>query len=235
LEFNFETFEEKDGINELTKEKNSILDSIFSEIKKRACDNDFNELINVLKYYLSPSLNDLSLEKIKILESCIMKLKQGINKRKHSDSIRYCNWLNEKLDINLLASEQEEIRNKDKKKFHPIRPRRGDIYLAQLGENIGKEINNKHLVLIVQNNKGNLYGNTVVCIPISSSGKLYPPHEKIELKDIKSGRLDKIPSKAKTEQIHYLDKARLIHKVAELEPEAVKRICDRLKKNLDMA
>lgn len=118
--------------------------------------------------------------------------------------------------------------------MHPIRPRRGDIYLTQLGENIGKEINDKHLVLIVQNNKGNIFGNTVVCIPISSSGKLYSTHEKIELEDIKNGRLDKLPSKAKTEQIHYLDKARLIHKVAELSPESIERICDRLKKNLDI-
>lgn len=179
-------------------------------------------------------LNDLSLEEIEILESRIMEFKKSINKKKYKDSIRYCIWLKAKLDINLLAFEQEEERGKDIKGMHPIRPRRGEIYLTQLGENIGKEINNKHLVLILQNNKGNLFSNTVVCIPISSSTKLYPPHEKIELKDIKSGRLDKLPSKAKTEQIHYLDKARLIHKVAELQPESVERICERLKKNLDI-
>lgn len=174
------------------------------------------------------------MEEIKMLESCITDFKKEISKKKHKDSIRYCNWLNKKLEVNLLAAEQEILRSNDEKHFHPIRPRRGEIYLAQLGENIGKEINAKHLVLIVQNDKGNLFGNTVVCIPISSSTKLYPTHEKTEFKDIKEGRLDKIPSKAKTEQIQYLDKARLIHKVAELEPAKVKKICDRLKKNLDM-
>lgn len=179
-------------------------------------------------------LNDLSLGEIEMLESYIIALKRSINKKKYKDSIRYCEWIKTKLDINLLATEQDQNRNKDRKKMHPIRPRRGEVYLTQLGENIGKEINDKHLVLIVQNDKGNLFGSTVVCIPISSSTKLYTPHEKIELKDIKSGRLDKLPSKAKTEQIHYLDKARLIHKVAELEPEAIERICDRLKKNLDI-
>lgn len=179
-------------------------------------------------------LNDLSLDETKTLKLSIEDLKSSINKNKFKDSIRYCNWLKEKLDINLLSFEQEDIRNKDDKKMHPIRPRRGEIYLTQLGENIGKEINDKHLVVIIQNNKGNLFGNTVVCIPISSSGKLYPAHEKIELKDIKNGRLDKLPSKAKTEQIHYLDKSRLIHRVAELEPRALKRICNRLKINLDI-
>ena len=179
-------------------------------------------------------LNDLSLVEVETLESCIIELKKSISKKKYKDSIRYCEWLKTKLDINLLAAEQDEHRSKDREKMHPIRPRRGEIYLTQLGENIGKEINDKHLVLIVQNNKGNSFGNTVVCIPISSSTKLYPPHEKIEVKDIKSGKLDKIPSKEKTEQIHYLDKARLIHKVAELELEAIERICERLKKNLDI-
>ena len=215
-------------------EKDAELDVIFSEIKKRTSSSNFNELVCILKYYLWPSLNDLTLKEIEVLESSIAEFRQGVDKRKHNDAIRYCDWLNNKLNINLLAASQDQARAKDKKKFHPIRPRRGEIYLTQLGENIGKEINDKHLVLIVQNNKGNLYGNTVVCIPISSSGKLYPPHEKIELKDIKSGRLDKIPSKVKTEQIHYLDKARLIHRVAELEPEALERVFKRLMKNLDM-
>lgn len=217
------------------EERKRELDIIFSELTKRLSSSDFDELMAIFRYYLWPNLNDLSVKEIEMLESSISKLKSVIDKKRHRDSIRYCNWLNEKLDINLLASEQDETRNKHTKKFHPIRPRRGEIYLTQLGENIGKEINDRHLVLVVQNNKGNLFGNTVVCIPISSSPKLYQPHEKIELKDIKSGRLDKIPSKAKTEQIHYLDKARLIHRVAELKPGAVERICNRLKKNLDMA
>lgn len=234
MEPTYELSKEKSGISEEVEELYQ-LDRIFNEIREKASNSNFNELINIIEYYLSPNLNDLSLGEIEMLESCITRFKKVVNKIKYNDSIRYCNWLNEKLDINLIASQQDEIRNKDSKKFHPIRPRRGEIYLTQLGENIGKEINDQHLVLIIQNNRANLFGNTVVGIPISSSRKLYPSHEKIELEDIKSGRLDKLPSKAKTEQIHYLDKARLIHKVAELEPKAVTRICDRLKKNLDIS
>ncbi|MDX9916814.1 MAG: type II toxin-antitoxin system PemK/MazF family toxin [Gudongella sp.] len=191
-------------------------------------DGRFEESENI------KDINDLSLKEIDDIESCLRSLEQLIDTQKYSDCIRYLKWMKEKLDINRLAHEQDEKKKMDQKHMHPIRPRRGEIYLAQLGENIGKEINDKHLVLIVQNNKGNLYSNTVVCIPISSNSKLYYSHEKIELKDIKNGRLDKLPSKAKTEQIHYLDKARLIHKVAELESEAVERICVRLMKNLDI-
>lgn len=178
--------------------------------------------------------NNISLNEVNNLDFCLNNLKNGIDKYRYKDCIRYCNWIKEKIELNLLATEQELIRKNDKEKHHPIKPKRGDIFLTQLGENIGKEINDKHLVLIIQNNRGNLYSNTVVCVPLSGSGKLYSTHEKIEQEDIQKGRLDKLPSKAKTEQIHYIDKARLVHKVAELNPEAINRICNRIKKNLDM-
>jgi mRNA interferase MazF len=179
-------------------------------------------------------INDLSDEEISFLNTSITYFKVSITKNRYTDAKRYCDWLREKLDINSIAKEQDKQRLAFEKKHHPIRPRRGDIYLAQLGQNIGKEINDKHLVVIVQNNKANIFSNTIVVIPISSSGRLYDGHEKIEKKDIKMGRLDKLPSKAKTEQIQFLDKARLIHKVAELEETAMHRIMERLKKILDV-
>lgn len=226
--------DKKDLINDLTEEQTAEFKNVISQITTKINASSFDGIMEVLNYMISPSLNDLSLCEIQDLETSLVSFKNQITKEKHNDGIRYCNWLNTKLDINLLAKQQEKDRQADAKNYHPIRPRRGEVYLTQLGENIGKEINDQHLVLIVQNNKGNLYANTVVCIPISSSGKLYPTHEKIIAKDIKSGRLDKLPSKAKTEQIQFLDKARLIHKVAVLEDDLVDRICRRLKKNLDM-
>ena len=65
-------------------------------------------------------LNDLSLVEVETLESCIIELKKSISKKKYKDSIRYCEWLKTKLDINLLAAEQDEHRSKDREKMHPI-------------------------------------------------------------------------------------------------------------------
>lgn len=178
------------------------------------------------------TINNLD-EKEKIaLESSLEQIKNQTTKERFKDSIRYCNWIEEKVNLHLKADEYSKIKKNDEKNMHPIRPRRGDVYLAEMGQNIGAEINEQHLVLILQNDKGNMYSDTIVVIPISSSGKLYKTHEKIESKDIKSGRLDKLPSKAKTEQIHYVDKSRLIHKVATLEDECIKKVCKRLKTNL---
>lgn len=179
-------------------------------------------------------LNNLSEKDIEQIKSTISKFENSITKERLEDSVRYCNWLERKVDLNLKAKDNKNKREENEKKHHPIRPKRGEIYLAELGENIGSEISQQHLVLIMQNDKGNLYGDTVVVVPISSSGKLYLTHQKIIKKDIKYGRLDKLPSKAKTEQIQYMDKAKLIHKVGALEDDCLNKISDRIKKNLDI-
>lgn len=182
----------------------------------------------------NPDNSELSKEEISNLRETLSRVENSVTKEKCVVTIRYCNWITEKVDIHLLASQQEQERYNHQKKHHPIRPRRGEVYLTQLGQNIGKEINDQHLVVVMQNSKANIFSNTVVVIPISSSGKLYDGHEKIEEADIKSGRLDKLPSKVKTEQIQFIDKARLIHKVAEFTDDAMGRISLRLGKTLDL-
>ena len=177
-----------------------------------------------------PSILELSNEESNKLRATLKQIENSVTKAKYADTTRYCNWIIEKVDIHLLANQQEQARYNHPKKHHPIRPRRGEVYLTQLGQNIGKEINDKHLVVIMQNNKANIFSNTVVVLPISSSEKLYDGHKKIEQTDIKSGRLDKLPSKVKTEQIQFIDKARLIHKVAEFTDDAMNRISLRLVK-----
>ena len=88
--------------------------------------------------------------------------------------------------------------------------------------------------IVIQDSLKNSISNTIVVIPISSSPKLYYTHEKIVQNDIQSGRLDKLPSKAKAEQITCIDKARLVHKIGELTPDFMKRLEKRILKNLDI-
>lgn len=207
---------------------------LLTESQNFSSSEDVTKIISRLKYLSFPVINDLSPIQIDEVEECLTNLKNGLTKQKHSDFVRYAIWLISKLEFQLKSKDQEFQRVNHPKHHHPIRPRRGDVFLTELGQNIGKEINDQHLVVVIQNNKANLFSNTVVVIPISSNGKLYESHEKIEEKDIKRGRLDKLPSKAKTEQIQFIDKARFIHRVAELEDVTMERISQRLKKNLDI-
>ena len=87
----------------------------------------------------------------------------------------------------------------------------------------------------MQDSIKNSISSTVVVIPISSSPKLYNTHEKILQEDVIEGKLNKLPSKAKAEQITCIDKARLIYKVGELSSNFIHRLEKRLLKNLDIA
>ena len=143
----------------------------------------------------------------------------------------YFDWFIKKLDL------QEKVEIFDKKKNkgkHPIQPRRGDIYLIEFGQNIGKELSDKHMGIVVQASNNNVASNTVIVVPISSSQHLYHTHERILEKDIKEGRLNKLPSKAKAEQITCIDKARMLYKIATVTSDFMIRLERRIIKNLDI-
>ena len=103
--------------------------------------------------------------------------------------------------------------------------RRGDIYYADLGETIGSEQAGVRPVVIVQNNVGNKYSNTVIVIPITSSiKKNLPTH--VNISGYKHG-LEK-DSVILAEQIRTIDKSRLIIKVGSLD----KKVIDDIKQAL---
>ncbi len=88
--------------------------------------------------------------------------------------------------------------------------------------------------IIIQDSYKNSVSSTVVVIPISSSNRLYDTHEKILETDLEEGKLNKLPSKAKTEQITCIDKSRLVYKIGKMKPEFMERLEKRLLKNLDI-
>ena len=140
-------------------------------------------------------------------------------------------WFIRKFD---LIDKSKQLNNNRMNNIHPLRPRKGDNYLIEFGQNIGNELSNTHMGIIMQESLKNSVSSTVVVVPISSSQKLYDTHEKIIDSDLKSGKLNKLPSKAKAEQIICIDKARLIHKIGELKPDFMRRLEKRILKNLDI-
>ena len=54
-----------------------------------------------------------------------------------------------------------------------MKVKRGDVYMANLGWGFGSEQGGYRPVVILQNNVGNRYSNTVTVAPVSS--KLKPP------------------------------------------------------------
>ena len=120
------------------------------------------------------------------------------------------------------------FRMKLKEKMHSMRwkkrkwyYKRGDIYIANLNPFKGSEQGGKRPVIVLQNDKGNLYGPTLIVAPITS--KLYktqlPTH--YMLKDVKG-----LPEESLVllEQIKTIDKRRVISYVGKVSKEQMEDI-----------
>lgn len=110
--------------------------------------------------------------------------------------------------------------------------KRGEIYLAVLDPVLGKEISKTRPVLIVSNDKNNLFSGTVTILPISSQNldKIYP-FEVFLPKG--SGNLPK-DSKVKADQIRTIDKMRIIRHFGALKKDEVNNIEKAIKIHLDL-
>ena len=111
--------------------------------------------------------------------------------------------------------------------------KKGEIYLAALDPVLGKEISKTRPVVIVSNNKNNLFSGTVTILPISSQNV-----DKIYLFELflpkGSGNLPK-ESKVKADQIRTIDKIRIIRHVGTLKKAEVDDIDKAIKIHLDLS
>ena len=100
--------------------------------------------------------------------------------------------------------------------------RRGDIYLVDLGKNIGSEQGGCRPVLAIQNNVGNHYGPTLIVVPITSrfwKKANQPTHSVLEgVPNLTS------PSVVLTEQIITIDKTRVMKYLGKVSDEQMNNI-----------
>ena len=99
--------------------------------------------------------------------------------------------------------------------------KRGEIYYADLSPVIGSEQGGVRPVLIVQNDVGNKYSPTVIAAAITSKlnkAKL-PTH--VELSE--SSGLER-QSVLLLEQLRTIDKARLLSRIGEVNPDTMRKV-----------
>jgi mRNA interferase MazF len=110
--------------------------------------------------------------------------------------------------------------------------RRGDIYLAALDPVLGKEISKTRPVVIMSNDKNNLFSATVTILPITSKNvdQTYP----FEV-FLPSGTAD-LPkdSKVKADQIRTIDRSRIIKHIGALKSSEVKSIENAIRLHLGL-
>ena len=98
--------------------------------------------------------------------------------------------------------------------------KKGEIYYAELSPVVGSEQGGYRPVVILQNDKGNLYSRTTIIAAITSElDKTHLPTHVI----FTAGGLKKT-SMALLEQIRTIDKSRLREKVCHLDEDAIGKI-----------
>lgn len=134
----------------------------------------------------------------------------------------------EKLDrweVEIMSMTMERVQQASKPKNNKLHNniRRCEIYFADLrGGNGGSEQSGQRPILIISNNRGNMFSPTVIAVTISTSetkAKL-PTH--VLLKAEKTGL--KYDSIAQFEIIKTIDEYRIIGKVGTLDEETAQKI-----------
>ncbi len=105
--------------------------------------------------------------------------------------------------------------------------KRGQIYLADLGEGYGSEQGGIRPVLVVQNNKGNKHSPTILvaCITSKAHSKHYLPTHYVIPKHVGL----KYDSMVMMEQIKVIDEKRIIKYIGKLSPRFMKILDKKIK------
>lgn len=105
--------------------------------------------------------------------------------------------------------------------------KRGQIYLANLGEGYGSEQGGIRPVLVVQNNKGNKHSPTILvaCITSKAHSKHYLPTHYVIPKHVGL----KYDSMVMMEQIKVIDEKRIIKYIGKLSPKFMKILDKKIK------
>lgn len=139
--------------------------------------------------------------------------------------------------LNAKSNENRRLRELEKGNKHPVGVSRGEIYDLEITEGVGSELSDHHLVIIIQNKKGNIFSEKVNVLPIEGDGKKFNPNYQKQLKntDLEEGRLDKDPSRIIITDILTFDKSRLKRRIGKIKPDYMKDVIDRaIKRQLDL-
>ncbi len=103
-------------------------------------------------------------------------------------------------------------------------PKRGDIFLANLDPTVGSEIRKTRPVIVVSNDTGNKFSNTVTVVPLTSQGS----GPSLRLFEAFIGFADhpklSADSKARADQVRTIDKKRLYKSLGSLTAQALSEI-----------
>lgn len=188
----------------------------------------------MLKYEELPGINSTDKSKLGSVFSGIIDILKHVSSKKIL-SILYT--IPDICKMHHQSIENRKTKQADiEKHYHPIRPLRGEIYDARITEGVGSELAGNHPVVIIQNDKGNIYGEKVNVLPIEGDGNKINPNYQIPLSnlELEFGALSKNPSRIIVTDIMTIDKSRLGIKIGRVRSDYMGTISKALKKQLEI-
>lgn len=147
-------------------------------------------------------------ERKKDLQQILSDVEKLSNSSNIIELIRFANWIKRKLELQMNS----QLNSVQKMVCH-----RGEIFWAVFGQNIGSEQNLRRPVIILQNNRGNIFGPTTIVAPITDSDnkKRLPVETPIKIID-PVNKVNLVYGLIKLQQIRVISKARLEDKICDL-------------------
>lgn len=158
-----------------------------------------------------------------------------MNNSNKQKTIEMSNWIHTVRKYDIASDNNAKGRNA--KGEHPILIKQQYVYVIDYGTNVGKEFKDLHLGLVIQNNKGNTFSDTVIVLPITD----FKSKEKFDLnvhhklynnnfEYVDKHGLDKNPSKVKLADIRTVDKSRIGNRVGKVDKETYTKIMNKFLK-----
>ena len=143
-------------------------------------------------------------------------------------------WIHQQRKYDKISSNNSKRRNQ--KGQHPVSILNQYVYVVDYGSNVGMEFKDLHLGLVVQNDKGNLYSDTVIVLPINDykGDEKFDLHVHHKIYNSYYETVDRNASKVKIADIVTVDKARIHNRVGKLNDKTFNLIMKKLKIILNM-
>ena len=182
------------------------------------------------------SLHTLDDSDKSVLTAVFQRILLSIKHISVNKTAAYLRYIPEQCRLHYNSLENKKTRDLHPKKYHPVKPQRGEIYNAFITEGVGSELCGNHLVVIIQNKKANIYSEKVNILPIEGNGTKINPNYHVQLSsnDLSFGTLDKDPSRIIVTDITTIDKARLGRRIGQLTPACMAKIGYLLRKQLEL-
>lgn len=171
-----------------------------------------------------------------LLKECFKNIVLNFDNSNANKIIQYLKEIPLLCRLNKRSKENRKERANHPNHIHPIGVSRGEIYNLEITEGVGSELSGNHLVIIIQNKKGNIYSEKINVLLIEGDGNSINPNYQMQLSnnDLLTGSLTKNPSRIILTDICTYDKSRIMSKIGKIKPEKMKDLDNAIIKQLSL-